>query len=91
MAEEKERDLENLRAQINQIDKKIVSLLNERAKVVLEVGRVKRTNNLPSYDPQREKEILEKLKDYHKGPLPEDILREIYTTILYWMRNMGAD
>src|SRR5215203_3705894 len=54
--------LDALRAQIDAIDEKLVALLNERARVVVEVGKFKQQNNSPIYAPDREKTVLQKVR-----------------------------
>src|SRR6185436_19913508 len=62
--------LEALRAQIDRIDEQLVNLLNERAKIVVEIGKLKQLSNAPIYAPDREKAVLEKIWRLNKGPLP---------------------
>lgn len=55
------KQIEEYREKINKIDDKIIDLLNERGKVVQEVGNLKRSSNMDVYQPQREKEIIERI------------------------------
>ena len=55
-------ELSKLRTQIDALDAQIVDLLNERAKVVVEIGKVKQQTNAPIYAPDREKAVLEKVR-----------------------------
>lgn len=54
--------IENLREDIDKIDDKIVDLLNMRAKLVVEIGNLKKKIRIKILQPQREKEILERVK-----------------------------
>src|SRR5688572_32700707 len=74
--------LDRLRAQIDVLDERIVSLLNERANVVVEIGRVKHQTNAPSYAPDREKFVLEKVRRLNKGPLPNSCLEAVYRELM---------
>ena len=74
--------LEALRAQIDEIDAKLVELLNERARVVQSVGKLKRASNSPIYAPHREAEVLNKVLDQSAGPLPERALEAIYRELM---------
>ena len=65
-----EQSLAPLRARIDELDQQLIKLLNERAKVVVEVGRVKRAGNTPIYVPDRERRVLEQVRSYNQGPLP---------------------
>jgi chorismate mutase/prephenate dehydratase len=74
--------LEQLRARIDALDEKIVELLNERAKVVVEVGKLKQQTNAPIYAPDREKLVLEKVHRLNKGPLPNRALDSVYRELM---------
>ncbi len=74
--------LNKYRVKINQIDKKIVENLNERAKVVLEVKRLKEKENVPLYDAKREEELINNIVKYNKGPLYNDNIVQIFESIL---------
>src|SRR5688572_4134169 len=82
MSESADRSLDPLRAQIDALDEKIVALLNERAKVVVEVGKVKQQSNAPIYAPDREKAVLEKLRRLNRGPLPDRCLEAVYRELM---------
>ncbi len=75
------RSLEELRALIDSMDERLVQLLNERAKLVVDVGRVKRGAGTPIYAPHREQEVLARVLGLNQGPLPgrtvEAVFREI--------------
>lgn len=71
-----------LRKRIDELDRKIVDLLNERAKVVVEVGNVKRTGSTPIYAPDREKRVLEQVRRYNEGPLPDTCLEAIWRELM---------
>jgi len=74
--------LEQLRKKIDQIDQKLVELLNERAQVVIEIGKIKNKADKPIYAPDREKEILAKITAANKGPLPDKCLVAIWRELM---------
>ena len=76
------QDLQELRKKIDEIDNKLVDLLNERAKIVIEVGNIKKNENLEFRSPAREQEIIERLNARNTGPFPQDTLKKIYREIL---------
>ena len=87
MSEELNRaKIEEHRAEIDEIDRKIVSLLNERAMHSLQIRDLKPGARMGLYDPRREEEILQKISKLNNGPLYGEHLREIYTTILKVMK-----
>lgn len=58
------RSLDELREQINAVDKQLAALFEERMNIVSEVTEYKKQNNLPTYDAAREKAVIEKGKTY---------------------------
>jgi len=78
------QELENLRDQIDRIDQQVVRLLNERAKVVVEVGKLKQRQAgvAPIYAPDRERAVLDKVKAHNQGPLPDRCLLAIYRELM---------
>jgi chorismate mutase/prephenate dehydratase len=75
-------DLQSLRGQIDSLDAQIVKLLNERANVVVDIGKLKQQTNEPIYAPDREKFVLEKVRSLNKGPLPDRCLEAVYRELM---------
>jgi chorismate mutase/prephenate dehydratase len=75
-------DLEDLRDQIDDLDRRIVELLNARAEVVVQVGQIKRGSGAQIYAPDREKAVLDKVASLNKGPLPRRTLQAIYREMM---------
>ncbi len=71
-----------MRDEVNKIDKQIVVLLNERAELSTEIGKLKTENNLEIYDPAQESKVFQDLCKTSTGPLPEESLRKIFCEIL---------
>src|ERR1044071_10521655 len=82
MSESANDNLEGLRKQIDALDEKIVALLNDRARVVVQIGKLKQQNNQPIYAPDREKAVLEKLRTLNHGPLPDRCLEAVYRELM---------
>src|SRR5687767_874555 len=74
--------LDPLRAQIDKIDEQLIALLNERAKVVVEIGKVKQQSKAPIYAPDREKAVLEKVRRLNKGPLPNRCIEAVWRELM---------
>jgi chorismate mutase / prephenate dehydratase len=74
--------LQPLRQQIDALDKQIVELLNARARVVVEVGKVKQQGKLAIYAPDREKAVMEKVRRLNEGPLPNRCLEAVYRELM---------
>ena len=55
------------RRRIDEIDRKLVELLNERSRCALEIGKIKQAEHLPLYQPDREREVLENAEKVERG------------------------
>jgi len=82
-----EQGINELRQKIDKIDDKIVQELNERTKIVLEIGKLKAQAGLEIFDSQRENEIFTKLALHNSGPLSSKNLKDIYEKILVCMKS----
>jgi chorismate mutase len=79
--------LASCRKQIDATDQQIVALLNRRARIVAEVGKIKKEAHLPVAAPAREEQVLDRIIQLGgAGPLPSDRLRRIYKTVIQEMR-----
>lgn len=74
--------LDKLRKKIDEIDEDILTLLNKRAEIVLEVAKVKQNEKKVFYAPEREIKILERLRSLNKGPFPNDALQVVFREII---------
>ena len=81
-------DIAEWRKKIDEIDLRLVELLNERARAAQEIGRLKRNTSMPIYEPDREKRIFENVRAVNRGPLPDSELRHVYERIIDVMRNI---
>jgi chorismate mutase len=68
---ESSMDLSEWRKKVDELDRKLAALLNERAAAVVEIGRLKRNTSLPIYEPDRERAVLDNVKRSSAGPLAE--------------------
>jgi chorismate mutase / prephenate dehydratase len=76
------QSLEKLRSEIDQIDGQLVALLNQRARVASEVGRLKAGQDRDFHVPSREREVHERVARINQGPLPAEALRGIFREIM---------
>jgi chorismate mutase / prephenate dehydratase len=74
--------LEDLRRQIDQLDTQIVDLLNARARIAVEIGRIKQSTGAPIYAPDRERAVLDKLRSLNTGPLSDRSIEAVYREIM---------
>ena len=70
------------RRRIDEIDQKLVELLNERSRCVIEIGKLKKHQNLRVYDPDREREIIRRVLEQNQGPLDDDGLQRLFERVL---------
>lgn len=75
-------DIALLRKEIDSLDTKIVELLNERAKIVLKIGEIKKQNRTQVYAPNREQEVYLRITSQNQGPLTNDCLMAIYRELM---------
>ncbi len=76
------RKLIKRRKELDFINQKLLTLLNQRLRITLEIGKIKRKMGKKIYDTEREKDILDRLRRKNKGPLKEEDLRKIFKTIM---------
>lgn len=84
-------DIADWRKQIDELDRKLVELLNQRARAAQEIGRLKRDTNLPVYEPEREKTIFENVQKINPGPLDNRDLLRIYERMIDVMRQIQKE
>lgn len=89
--EEASSALDACRGQIDELDRRIVALLNERAKVVEVIGDVKQKSAMRVYEPKREDLVYANVVGSNGGPLRPDALRRIYERIIDEMRTLQRD
>jgi chorismate mutase-like protein len=76
-------DLDDLRRDIDRVDEVIVRLLNERARVVCEIGRLKKESGEAVYQPEREKKVIEHVRSIAvEGPLGSEAIARLFERII---------
>jgi chorismate mutase len=83
-------DLNTFRARIDSIDDIILELLNRRLKYALEINQIKLEHGQQVMDGDRERRIMERLRGYNEGPLSDEGLVAIFTTIISESRRLMA-
>jgi chorismate mutase len=81
-------DISDWRKKIDELDRKLVELLNQRANAAIEIGRLKRNTDLPVYEPEREREVIANAQKCNGGPLDARDLAKIYERIMDVMRSI---
>ena len=80
--------LDEYRVLTDDVDRRIVGLLNERTRVVENIGRVKREAQLPIYEPKREDQVFANITGANHGPLTPEAVRRIFERIIDEMRGI---
>ena len=81
-------DISDWRKKIDELDRKLAALMNERARAAIEIGRLKRNTDLPVYEPEREREVIKNVQKWNTGPLEGRDLEQIYERIMDVMRSV---
>ncbi|MCG8584510.1 MAG: prephenate dehydratase [Pirellulales bacterium] len=80
--------LATMRKKIDAIDRELVRLMNERAKIAMDVGAIKRAAGKTVYDPPREQEVFRKVIGLSEGPLPDESLRAVFRELISGSRGL---
>ena len=75
-------NLSDWRRRIDEIDKKLVELLNARSQCALEIGKLKQAAKIPLYQPDRETEVLANAESNNSGPLTDAAIRRLFERII---------
>ena len=84
-------DISDWRKQIDELDRKLVELLSQRAHAAHEIGKLKRGAGMPIYEPDRERNVFSNVRSINAGPLPDRDLLRIYERIMDVMRQIQKE
>ncbi|MGA8428973.1 MAG: chorismate mutase [Candidatus Sulfotelmatobacter sp.] len=84
-------DIADWRKKIDELDRRLVELISDRARAAQEIGRLKRNTNMPIYEPDRERNVFSNVQAINPGPLPNRDLVRIYERIMDVMRNIQKE
>ena len=91
MQEEFKKKIDNLRQKIDDVDLKLVKLLNERAGYADEIGIIKRILKKPVYVPEREEQVISNIQAENPGPLSGSAIKRLYERIIDESRRLEHD
>lgn len=83
--------IDEWRTKIDEVDKKLVELLNERARYADEIGKIKELLQMEAYSPEREQEVLRLVLSSNKGPLSDAALRRLFERIIDESRKLERE
>lgn len=75
-------DLEALRRRVDELDQRLLEILSERARIVVDIGRTKRRDGVPVYAPHREQQVLARALSHNPGPLSNRTIEAIYRELM---------
>ena len=84
-------DISEWRKKIDELDRKLVELLSQRAHAAHEIGKLKREAGMPIYEPDREQAVFRNVCGMNPGPLADPDLLRIYERIMDIMRQIQRD
>jgi chorismate mutase len=81
-------DIADWRKKIDEVDRQLVRLINERAVCAVEIGKLKQGLAMPVYEPDRERIIFDNIAQMNHGPLSQIQLRQVYERLIDVMRQV---
>jgi chorismate mutase len=84
-------ELAECRRKIDVLDMRLLELLNERTRIVEEIGRIKQHLSLPIYEPRREEDVFRNVTANNPGPLSSEAVKRVFERIIDEMRNIQKD
>ncbi|HSE18522.1 MAG TPA: chorismate mutase [Pyrinomonadaceae bacterium] len=81
-------DIDHWRKEIDDIDAELLRLLNMRARLALKVGALKQAADLPFCDPERERNVLQRLQEINDGPLDKRAVGKVFRRIIHESRRV---
>ena len=89
MSNNQERQsLEKLRSRIDELDTELLKLLNERAKCVIKIGKIKQKEKKDVLVPMREKELLDRVRTVNKGPMEDEMVIYLFQQIIDTLKDL---
>ena len=82
------QSLEKLRSRIDEFDTELLKLLNERAKCVIKIGKIKHKEKKDVLVPMREKELLDRLRTVNKGPMADEMVIYLFQQIIDTLKDL---
>lgn len=81
-------EISDWRKKIDELDEQIVRLISQRAEAAQAIGELKRTSELPVYEPKREQAVFDHVRAANPGPLADAEMLHVYERIIDVMRTL---
>jgi chorismate mutase-like protein len=88
--EKSEKTLAGWRQEIDALDTELLRILNQRAAIACEIAGIKIATGAPAYDPGREAQVLAKISVQNPGPLDDQSVVAIFSSIIHETRRLGT-
>ena len=75
-------EIDDYRKEINRLDSELLRIFNERASLALKIGEIKKKNDIPIYDPEREKRIFVAMSKANPGPLENEAITRLFERVI---------
>lgn len=75
-------NIEDWRRKIDELDRKLVELLNERSQCAIEIGKIKKVTQMRFHDPDRERAVFENVRRQNSGPLDQESMRQLFERVI---------
>ena len=90
MSPEAKEHLLELRQKIDKVDLELLNALNQRSKLVIEVGKIKQKEQIEVLDKGRETALMKRLSEHNTGPLDEEMLQDLFLSIINIQKRLQA-
>ena len=90
MSPDAKEHLLELRQKIDKVDLELLNALNQRAKIVMEVGKIKQKEQIEVLDKGREASLMKRLSEHNTGPLDEEMLQDLFQSIINILKRLQA-
>lgn len=80
--------IDRIREEIDRLDDSLLEIFNRRAALALKIGELKKRENIPVYDPEREKRIFRRMLENNPGPLDDLAIRRLFERVIDESRSL---
>jgi len=80
--------IDDIRIEIDRLDRELLKIFNQRASLALKIGEIKKDLGLPVYDPSREKRIFERMRKDNPGPLDNEAIVRLFERVIDESRSL---
>jgi chorismate mutase-like protein len=84
-------EIADWRKKIDEVDRQLVRLLNERAGLVLEIARIKKQNGAAVLDPRREREVFQNVVGANQGPFESAAVQRMFQQVIEECRSLEQE